>query len=379
MNIYLEQMCELDGPFGSMYKASPHEVWFWPEESAQYNPVLLHVNVNNMTVGTLAFIRDTIASEVPCPVLFTDTDDSKSVENFLEWLEATGYDESFNAVLSIANPNVPQGYYATFHKNLPTDLTDYLSWFFQWGVNENKQASRAAETISLALNVTCVSFNYGGDTEDDWEMLLSLIQYIPKYHDWRYIEYQLPETTKQGVCACCEKKRGPQKYFYRIQGNLCPVCEKKIKAIGDVNVINLYKAQIKLMQERVTTRKANIRKQLSELSLACPKCGGGLTYGPNNGLVCKECKSVYFRDKQHLIEGRDNHMLYVYNKTQVVSIKPASSQQLVQYCYSCRKPTINGVRYERPDGTAVILCKNCDWNLKQQKKRNTNKEVTYNV
>ena len=34
MNIYLEQMCELDGPFGSMYKASPHEVWFWPEESA---------------------------------------------------------------------------------------------------------------------------------------------------------------------------------------------------------------------------------------------------------------------------------------------------------------------------------------------------------
>ena len=70
-------------------------------------------------------------------------------------------------------------------------------------------------------------------------------------------------------------------------------------------------------------------------------------------------------------------MLYVYNKTQVVSIKPASSQQLVQYCYSCRKPTINGVRYERPDGTAVILCKSCDWNLKQQKKKN--KEVTYNV
>lgn len=371
---FLDRTLYLSGPFGMMHRASPSCTFFLPFEDAPYTPIIIHVNVHEVTLGAYGMVKELIESDCPPVVVFTKSNESKDIGEFIEYLESNDYTDSFNAIFSIANSSIPPNTYCSLHNNLPLDLEEYLMSFFEWTDYDEAVASHAAEILSVCLNIPCVSFHLGGLDQWDWDVLTSLIKYIPKYHEWKYAEYHYVEAKDNKRCMLCGKKRGPQKYFYKIQGNLCSVCEKKIKDYqGEVNVINLSYARYELNRERLTTRRANIKKHLCGVLLACPKCGGRLDYGREGDCLCSKCRTRYFKQQDTLIEAKASRMLYTYKKKKLIRIMPSSEQQLIQYCASCGSPTTKGHRYERVDGTYTILCDACNWNLQRTIKKRENK------
>lgn len=375
MTLTLEHTLSLRGTFGDMHVVSPHCTCFLPHSGVLYHPVLIHMNMNEATLGSYAFVKDVIESDCPPLVVFTNGNKTDNVREFLPFLEERGLKDSFNVILSIANTCIPWGTYASLNKNLPVELEDLLSPLFPQG-GISKGASRIGEVISLAFDKPCVSMHFDGSYTEEYDSLWCFLKTVPEFPDWKYKSYMLSSCTKQGKCALCGKHRGPQKFFYSIQGNLCPVCEQKIKAHGSVNIRTFALAQRDLRMERMTTRSANLQRQLNEATHKCPICGHPLLYGKRGTLVCTNCNRTFFTKEDKLVELKVNGFLYTYSRRRLVHIEPVSETTSIKRCWSCGKPTAMGLRYEAKDGGAYILCEDCDWHIRKRiKETSANAEM----
>lgn len=359
--------------YGSVHRVSPKATIFVPYEDVLYTPVLFHVALNEASHAALMMAKFLIEDETPPFVLFTSTNEHDTTSELTTFLEEQDCEDAFNVIFSIANKDIPEGFYTSLHNNLPLDLEEFLDAAFAWGLTSEHDASHAAELLSLYFNKPCVSFNV--DTEDTADTLYSLARYVPRYEDWQYAQHTHVDLDSSGRCCLCNKKRGPQKFFYKIQGNLCPVCEEKIKKLGrGVDIISFAVAKKALDEERMRTRRANIRKNILGWLASCPKCGAKLAEGREGEHICDKCRSKFFKQDGFWIEATPERMLYSYTSKKLLRITSAYDQQYIQYCSSCGAPTTKGHHYERKDGTSVVLCDACHWNL-QRTIENNSKET----
>lgn len=368
MNPTIEMALMMSGPSVEVHKVSPEAVVFLPADDALYIPVVVHVALSDCTLALLDAIRDVLEDDVPPIVVFTSTHETKDMSSVISFLEEQDYTrEDINFIISPCNRMVPTGCFGSLHDNLPGDLKVFFESYFQQGYIEDLKASKAAEAFSIAIKAPVMSCNLTEESEID--EVLSVLKFIPEYPDWEYTEYNYPESTPQGRCACCGKKRGPQKFFFKIQDRLCPVCEKKIKdTYGKVSLISLYKAKTDLDNERKRTRMANIRRDMMSPAHKCPKCDGQLDSLLGSKLVCTNCSATFFHIRngcEELVEATPQRFLYKYKGKKLLGIEPSNTQRLIQYCSSCGTPTTRGTRYPVKDGNGyVTLCEACNWTLR---------------
>lgn len=365
----IEAIQMMSGPSVEVHKVSSKALVFLPADDLLYIPIVIHIALSDCTLAVLDAIRDVLKDDVPPIVVFTSTHETKDMSPVISFLEEQGYTkEDVNFIISPCNRCVPNRCFGSLHDNLPGDLKVFFESFFEQGLIGDLKASKAAEALSIALQVPSMSCNLTEESEID--EVLSVLKFIPEYPDWEYSEFNYPESTPQGRCACCGKKRGPQKFFFKIQDRLCPVCEQKIKdAYGKVSIINLYKAKVDLDNERRRTRLANVRRDLMSPMHKCPKCEGQLDTLLGHKLVCTNCSAVFFHlrnGSEELIEATPQRLLYKYKGRKLTGIEPSNTQRLIQYCASCGAPTTRGTRYPVKDGNGyVTLCESCNWTLRQ--------------
>lgn len=378
MNPTIEMALMMSGPSVEVHKVSPKACVFLPADDFMYIPVVIHIALSDCTLEMLNAIRGVLEDDVPPIVVFTATHETRDMSPVISLLEEQEYTrEDINFIISPCNRMVPTGCFGSLHDNLPGDLKVFFESYFEQGLIEDIRASKAAEALSIALQIPSMSCNLTEDSTID--EVLSLLKFIPEYPDWEYTEYNYPESTPQGRCALCNKKRGPQKFFFKIQDRLCPVCEKKIKdTYGKVSIVNLYKAKLALDKERMRTRLANVRKELMSPVHKCPKCEGQLDSLLGHKLVCLNCSSVFFHlrnGSDELLEATPQRFLYKYKGRKLTGIEPSNTQSLIQYCSSCGAPTTRGIRYPVKDGGYVTLCESCNWTLRQTINKRSEQKV----
>lgn len=282
---------------------------FEPMEGEQFSPVLIHVNLSGLYSGVYNVIKDLCEMPNPPLVLFTETDKTSGGVTFANYINEHELHDAFNAIISVNNDG--RGYvngYATMFNNLPPELEEFLDARFMWGKYTNT-GSRLSEGLACVFNKPCITLHLIG-AEGELQLLAELAASIPAFTDYNYstsiTNWELPGSSNDTVCCCCGKKRGKLKFFYRLQAHLCPVCEKKVKAEGDVTLLSLCKVGVTLQQERTATRRANYRKQLADVSTRlCVNCSSHLVPNSDFHWYCPRCDTQHYLRRDVMYVPRD--------------------------------------------------------------------------
>jgi hypothetical protein len=264
-----DKLAAITSPFGEIKFYNNYGI-FTPEEGSTFCPVLVHVAYKKLDSSVFDTINMTLNSDSPPIMLFTYGNKFANVADLVNMWKEDGFTDAIHAIVSIHNDRmgVFEGW-GTLHNNLPEELEALLNE----ELNEGKYVgagNKLAENIGCILNKPVISFNFIGDgDEEEYDLLHNVINFIPEYKEYNYqeaITNWQPIATREDTCGLCQKRRGPLKFFYRLQSFLCPVCERKIKKRGVVNFENYYAVGFDLKQQRINTRRSrsHLKNPLAE-------------------------------------------------------------------------------------------------------------------
>ena len=357
----------LQDPTNGEFIATSTLFYFQPSAGQMYSPVLVHVDLEHVMNSTMRVVNDLISSVCPPMVLFTYGPLQVNGTKFSKYMQEMERANQFGSIVSIVNPKLDfHTSFYTLHDNIPVDMSERLSSLFQWG-KLTGEGNGVAETIGCMLNKPVISINMLG-LDTDYDQLAAIVEEIPRYPDYTYIENIKAEAPpiNEGKCACCNRPRFPLKFFNSIRTHLCPVCEARAKRIGKgkINLMSWYAAVLEVKQERVRTHKANMRQQLNEFM--CPNCNGIIREGLYRECQCPTCHKSFFRDKNTLYSYSGTSALspvtkYTYVNGLVTKQTALSfSSSPLEVCEVCMSPAIVlESRIEQDTGYHIPICKRC--------------------
>lgn len=307
----------LTSPYGS-FEWNDNYGLFMPTEGLEFTPVLVHVNYKGVEPGVVSAIAELLNKEAPPIMLFTYGDKFSNVAALFSSWKESGFTSAINAVVSLVNYRIGlDDGYATCFDNIPQDLEHMLHVAIDAGkLVGSTYTSKIAEGFAASFNKPAVSFNIVLATVA--RQLFDVLPYIPEYPDFDYSRYITSVPANEGeVCGCCGKRRGPLKFFAKIQAHLCPVCENKIRKRGPVDITHWMEVAYLLQQERAVTRRANAVKQIHQAGThKCLHCDA-LLPPPEHGQVTCSCGRQYFVTTRRVYEVREgiSSAKYVYAYT----------------------------------------------------------------
>lgn len=361
-----EKIMALTSSFGKI-EAFANYILFTPEEGTTFCPCLVHVNYKDLDEYVFETIKEVLSSDNPPLMLFTYGNSFANVSSLINSWKQEGLHEAINAVVSIHNDQMGifDGW-GTFYDNLPKELEILLDE----ELNNGKYigvGNKLAENIGCILNKPVISFNFIGN-DNEYDLLNNVINFIPEFPEYDYnkeITNWQPIATREDTCYCCSKRRGPLKFFYRLQGFLCPVCEKKVKAKGVVNLKNFLEVGAELQQQRSDTRRSNLRQVLNKHKHTCLSCGGELTYVDHHKYVCG-CKKIWWIKQSMMYEIRrelNKDFVYTYSirntgYIKLIRTQPVTSYSAITWCDICQTMGISNTSIHQ-GRESYNLCPEC--------------------
>lgn len=363
-------------PTNGEFLSTPKYIMFKPNKGVTFSPVLLHVDLEDLMQVHVDTINKLIADPIPPIILFTDGRSRQAGVDFCDYITIHKISGAINAIISINNPDSPDmDSYQTLHDNLPSELISLMDTMFQRGKIIG-EGNPLAETVASLLNKPCVSYHMLGNP-DDFDDLIMLLDNIPEYPNFNYVKdcrYTPPALTDDR-CACCGRVRKPLLFFHGIQNYLCPVCARKIKSRGPVNLTNWYACALELRKERILTHKANMHNS-TMFKMECPHGCRVHSTGKHaiirdaqhNEYTCPVCGRSYFRQNNRLFELHEgapitsNVSVYEYNAGGKVQHAYSQGQHAtpVVTCYLCHKPTLHyNTLVDKKTGATGHVCKGC--------------------
>ena len=364
-------------PTNGEFISTPKYIMFKPNKGVMFSPVLIHVDLEDLMNVHVDTINKLLSGPLPPLFLLTDGRNRQAGVDFCDYISIKKLNGAINAIISINNPSSPDmDSYQNLHDNLPSELISLLDTMFQRGKIIG-EGNPIAETVSSLLNKPCVSYHMLGNP-NDFDDLVMLLDNIPEYPTFNYVKdcRYTPPALADDRCACCGRVRKPLIFFHGIQNYLCPVCARKIKSRGKVNLVNWYACALELRKERILTHKANMRNATMD-KLECPH-GCRVHSSGKRAIIqdalysnykCPVCGRVYQRRGVRLfefVEGASmldpNVSVYEYNEGGKVHHAYMQRMSLtpVKKCYVCNKPTIQYHEVvNRTQGYTDYACKEC--------------------